>query len=104
LGRQDLGRKARWPRGSYRVGCPRSIKAAIGSHPWLWGPFRVWGGAALTGDRLNDVNAREVEEDVRSRVIQMQNKFHRYWPQDARTDEYNLRPFGVEEDLRKAEN
>jgi hypothetical protein len=61
-------------------------------------------GQHLTGDRLNDVNAREVEKDVRSRVIQMQNRFHRYWPQDARTDEYNLRPFGVEEDLRKAEN
>jgi hypothetical protein len=41
---------------------------------------------------------------VRSRVINMQNRFHHYWPQDARTDEYILRPFGVEEDLRKAEN
>jgi hypothetical protein len=103
-GRHDLSRKARWPRGSYRVGCPCSSKAAIGSHPWFWGPFRSLGWGSSTGDRLDDLNARDVERDLRSRVIQMQNRFHDYWPQDARTDEYILRPFRVEEDLRKAEN
>jgi hypothetical protein len=60
-GRHDLSRKARWSRGSYRVGCPCSSKAAIGSQPWFWGPFRSLGWGSTTGDRLYDLNAHDVE-------------------------------------------